>query len=186
MGAVSDRDERLATFLAGRTPRITEPLTWGDGLRLEVAAYLGTDAPPLPLVSSVRAIVRRADTVLVQQDRDSRHILPGGRREADEEPEATLRRELREETGWSLDRLTVIGFLHYRHLNPRPPDYRYPYPDFCQTVYAAWATEHDESAVIADEYVLGSEFRPVAEVRELALTQRDRLFLDAALALDPS
>jgi hypothetical protein len=49
MGAVSDRDERLATYLAGRTPRITEPLTWGKGLRLEVAAYLGTDAPPLRL-----------------------------------------------------------------------------------------------------------------------------------------
>lgn len=184
MGMVNGRDEGLANFLARRQPSITEPLTWGGGLRLEVAAYLGTDTPPLPLVSSVRAIVRRADTVLVLQDRDSRHILPGGRREADEEPEATLRREVREETGWALERLRVIGFLHYHHLSPRPQDYRYPYPDFCQTVYAAWAVDHDESAVIFDEYVLGSALHPVAEVWEMALAQRDRLFLDAALALD--
>jgi hypothetical protein len=52
-------------------------------------------------------------------------------------------------------------------------------------VYAAWAVELDESAVIADEYVLGSEFRPLAEVQGMDLTQRDRLFLSAALALDP-
>ncbi len=185
MDPVSDIDERLAAFLAGRTPRITEQLLWGGPLRFDVAVYLGTDLPPLPLVTSVRAIVRRDDSILVQQDRDSRHILPGGRREAAEELEATLRREVREETGWSIERPTVIGFMHYHHLNPRPPDYAYPYPDFCQIVYAAWAVDYDESAVLADEYVMGTEPLPVVDVRRMALSQREHFLLDAALALDP-
>jgi 8-oxo-dGTP pyrophosphatase MutT (NUDIX family) len=185
METVNDIDERLAAFLAGQTPRITEPLAWGDALRFDVAVYLGTDLPPLPLVTSVRAIVRREDMILVQEDRDSRHILPGGRREAGEVPEATLRREVREETGWAIGRPTVIGFMHYHHLNPRPPDYAYPYPDFCQIVYAAWAVEFDESAVLADEYVMGTESVPVVDVRRMVLSQREHYLLEAALALDP-
>ena len=185
MNASDASDERLVTFLAGRTPQVTEPLTWGNALRFDVAVYLRAELPPLPLVTSVRAIVRREDSILVQRDRDSRHIIPGGRCEADEDPEATLRREVREETGWSIDRLTVLGFMHYHHLNPRPPDYAYPYPDFCQIVYAAWAVDLDESTVIDDAYVLGTELVPVAEVQRMALSQRERHLLGAALALGP-
>lgn len=185
VNASDARDERLVTFLAGRTPRITEPLTWGNALRFDVAVYLGADLPPLPLVTSVRAIVRRENAILVQQDRDSRHILPGGRCETGEEPEVTLRREVREETGWSLGPVTVLGFMHYHHLTPRPPGYAYPYPDFCQIVYAAWAVDLDKSMVLDDEYVLGTELVPVAEARCMDLSQRERHLLRAALAVGP-
>lgn len=185
MGAVNPVDARLATFLAGRTPLVTEPQAWGDALRFDVAVYLGTELPPPPLVTSVRAIVRRADTVMVLRDHVSRHILPGGRREPGESPEETLRREVREETGWSLGPLEALGFMHFHHLTPRPPGYAYPYPDFCQIVYAAWAVDLDESAIVADEYVRGTEFVPLAAVPAVALSHRERLLLGAALALDP-
>jgi 8-oxo-dGTP pyrophosphatase MutT (NUDIX family) len=48
-------------------------------------------------------------------------------------------REVREETGWTIHehQLVRLGFLHFEHLVPPPPDYPYPAPDFIQLVYGA-------------------------------------------------
>jgi ADP-ribose pyrophosphatase YjhB (NUDIX family) len=103
-------------------------------------------------------VVLRGGSVLLQQDRDSHHILPGGRREHDETLEATLRREILEETGWSLGAVRVAGFIHFRHLDPEPPAYPYPYPDFLQLIFAAEAIQYAEAAKLDDGYEVGSEF----------------------------
>ena len=52
--------------------------------------------------------------------------MPGGRLEAGESPEDALRREVAEETGWTISRLRRIGFRHFRHLTPKPDDWTYP------------------------------------------------------------
>ncbi len=104
--------------------------TWGD-TRLEIRWYLGNVRPPLSLVTSVRAVLFHDRTVMVMQDGDHRyHVVPGGRREPGESIEATLRREILEETGWTLAAHHPLGLAHFRHLTPRPDDYPYPYPDF--------------------------------------------------------
>jgi 8-oxo-dGTP pyrophosphatase MutT (NUDIX family) len=134
-------------------------------------------------VTSVRAVVLRDGSVLVQQDRDSRHVLPGGRREGKESLEATLRREVGEETGWSLGEVEPLGFTHFLHLDLKQPAYTYPHPDFFQLVYVADAIEYSPETRLDDGYEVGSEFLSAAAVRHLPLTQIERTYLDAALTI---
>jgi 8-oxo-dGTP pyrophosphatase MutT (NUDIX family) len=177
-------DEDLAAFLANRSPEASETVVWGAEMRLHAVAYLTADPPPLPYVTSVRAVVRRDKLVLVQQDRDSRHILPGGRREEDEPPEATLRREVAEETGWSLGSITPLGVMHFHHLDPKPPGYLYPHPDFCWLVFTAETATFSPETKLDDGYEIGSTFLPPDAARALTLPPCQRAFLDATLRMD--
>jgi len=172
----------LAAFLARHTPQTQESAVWGGGTHpLRITAYLGHELPPLAYVTSVRSVVFHDATALVLRDRDGLHILPGGRREPGETIEETLRREVLEETGWTLRAPTLRGFLHFHHLSPRPPGHPYPHPDFVQVVYMAQADAYDPDARAADDYELGSDFRPLATVRTLALTAHEQLYLATAL-----
>lgn len=155
-------DSDLASFLGHSTPIVTEPVTWSSGFRFSVAAYLSEEPPPPAFVSSVRAVVRRGAEVLVQHDQDGCHILPGGQRKPGETFAATLDREIREETGWSLRATSVLGFLHNHHLEPRPPNYPYPYPDFLQVVFVGRASTFSPAARLDDGYEIASTFLPVA------------------------
>jgi hypothetical protein len=74
-----------------------------------------------------------------------------------------------------------LGFLHLRHLAPKPDAYPYLYPDFFQLVYAARAERHDPAARLADDYELESAFEPVAAVRLELSELGEHAFLDAAL-----
>ncbi len=176
----------LAAFLAGRSPVATDSVSWGERMHLRATTYLSRDPPPPSSVTSVRAVLLRNGSVLVQQDRDSRHVLPGGRREAGESVETTLRREVAEETGWSLGWVTLLGFTHFHHRDPKPPGYAYPHPDFCWLVYAAEAATFSPEVKLDDGYEVGSAFLPVEAVRALALTHYERVYLEAALMVDPT
>lgn len=176
-------DAELEGFLADQEPLASQAVVWGEQMRLRETAYLSSTAPPRHLVMSVRAVVLRADKVLVQQDRDSRHILPGGRREGEEALEATLRREVREETGWTLGPVTPLGFVHFTHLDPKPRGYAYPHPHFCQCVYAAEATVYTPESKLDDGYEVGTEFVPITAVERRSLTTIERVFLEAALRI---
>lgn len=171
----------LTAFLAGRKPNVVDEVEW-EMLRLRVSAYLDGECPPMRYITSARAVVMRDEQVLVAEDRDGqRHILPGGRLEAGELPDVALRREIAEETGWQVGDIQPLGFVQYRHLTPKPPDYRYPYPSFVQVVYRTEGDAFDAGVIIADDYVVGAAFRPASEVRLLPLSPVDRLFLHAAL-----
>lgn len=159
---------------------------WGEQMRLHVAVYLSHETPPLSYITSVRAVVLRDGAVLMQQDRDSRHILPGGRREGNESLECTLRREVGEETGWSLSSLTLLGFIHFHHLDPKPSGYPYPHPDFFHVVYGAQADTFSPEALLDDGYELGSEFVPLAALNQRALKPIERVLLSAAVSTGSS
>lgn len=176
----------LSAVLAEHSPMAFDLVSWGERMRLRATAYLSGTTPPSLYLTSVRAVIRCNESVLVQRDRDSRHILPGGRREAGEPIEATLRREVAEETGWSLGRTTLLGFTHFHHLDPKPRGYVYPYPDFCWLIYAAEADAFSAAAKLDDGYEVGSEFLPAEAVHALALTRYERVYLDAALRINQS
>ena len=176
-------DAEVLDFLARHPPQARATRTWARvGITLEISAAIGAEPPPLAYVTSVRCVVIRQGQVLVVQDPESYHILPGGRREPGETLAQTLRREVLEETGWTLGALRPLGFIHFHHLTPRPADYPYPYPDFFQIVYLAEAVDYVPSAVQPGDYELGSAFYPPAAAAALGLSEGERLFLTTALA----
>ena len=183
MSAARD-DHGLMSYLSRCEFLAEESASWLHGhVRLRLRGYLTDLMPPLEYITSSRSLVFRADVVLVQRDKDSTHILPGGRLEGEESPAETLQREVLEETGWAIASPRLIGFLHFHHLTPKPLGYEYPYPDFVQVVFAANAVAFMPGARLDDGYEVESVFRSIAEVESLALTANQRLFLDAALRL---
>jgi 8-oxo-dGTP pyrophosphatase MutT (NUDIX family) len=172
-------------FLARHTPLAEGVEIWGrPDFRqpLRLTWYCTDEEPPLALVTSVRAIVVRGDEVLVLHEPGGKHaIIPGGRREPGESPEETLRREVLEETGWTLGAIAPLGFLHLRNLGPQPPGHPYPYPDAFQIIRLAEAGVFRPEALIYDEWVADSGFIPVGQVRGLAIRAGERALLEAAL-----
>jgi len=144
-------------------------------------AYACDEPPSLDLVTSVRCIVRRGDDVLVvartTEDRDEGHIMPGGRREPGEPIEQTVRREVLEETGWTVGELRPLGAIVFRHVLPRPPDYPFPYPVFAQIVFTADAVAHHAEAMQPDELDGEAIFVPVERANEMRISAWQRAFL---------
>ncbi len=166
----------LTEFLRGHAPLAEEEIVWpGGGLRLIQTRYtyaLEEEAnPPLKLVTSVRAVLTRGDEIMVVRDPEGRHILPGGRLESGEELPDALERELLEETGWSIRPAPArVALFRYHIHSPRPPGYRYPYPDFLQLIYWAEADDHIPEAMEVGGNELDAEFRPRGEVAQLSLS----------------
>lgn len=172
----------LSQIVAPLALQADELAVWPP-VQLRVRTYLTTRLPPLDLVSSVRALVRRDKQILVVRDPVSVHILPGGRREPGETLLQTLEREVLEETGWTLRAARLIGLAHFQHLTPQPEGYRYPYPDFLHLIYAATAERYDPTQRETDGYELEAGFQPLATVEALPISQGERALLRAAMAL---
>jgi ADP-ribose pyrophosphatase YjhB (NUDIX family) len=131
----------VAQFLALLKPAGSADDAWGRmRMRMRMTSYVTYESPPGALVTSVRAIVHQGDHVVALRNPDGVHVTPGGRLNPGESFEDALRREVLEETGLVIRAVRYIGFLHFRHLTPKPDDYRYPYPDFLHAMYAASAT----------------------------------------------
>jgi 8-oxo-dGTP pyrophosphatase MutT (NUDIX family) len=173
-------DEVLSGFLGHHAARTVESIEWGD-MPLRVSSYLTPMLPPLQYVTSVRAVVSNQDGVIVLHDGSNHHVLPGGRIESGESVEATLHREVLEETGYALRNAEVLGFMHFRHLGPKPEGYEYPYPDFLQLVYMAQPGDYFQNRMAEDVYVKWSGMVPMKEVVSLPLNAGERIYLTAAL-----
>ena len=177
--------DELTRFLETATCLCEEAVTWGGGtLALRVSYCLSTGQPPLAYVSSVRAIVFLGQSALVVTDKNGHmYILPGGRVEAGELPLETLRREVLEETGWTFRHPEPAGFMHFKHLGPKPEGYEYPYPDFIWAIFIADANRFDAAKITPDDWVSESQFRPVEEIRRLPLDRGELLLFEEALRM---
>ena len=167
----------LLEFLNAHPEYVEENIEWAS-LKFRVRSYLSSTIPPARFVTSVRAIVLREGKILAVRDPESTHITPGGRCEPDEVWEDTLRREIAEETGWHIHEITLLGVKHFHHLTPKPANYQYPYPDFCQLIYRAEAVDYDPANLDSKRYELEAAF---TELKDLHLTPAERYFLNSAL-----
>jgi hypothetical protein len=188
-----ERHPDLATLLALQTPVATHETSWlGGAIPLRISAYMTPSNLPDELVSSVRCVVRVGDLIVLCENADGAHPLPGGRRHAGESFVATAAREVREETGWLINRdsLRLLGWLHLEHLGPRRLHDPYPYPDFLQVVFCGTATDRDGGRDVAwtdtEGYELRSSLVTVDEARRRTSTDLlAPVFLDALPHLGP-
>ncbi len=174
-------DDDLAEFLSPLTVFEEETQVWESFGTVRISCYLTDKMPPLRYVSSARAVVIDGDRVLLVQDRDGGvHIIPGGKLEAGETPEDAMRREVIEETGWSLSFCTPIGVLHFANVRPMSEGQRVQ-PDFLHVVYAGIPGKYHPELMEVDGYEIGSEFVSIDQVRRMSLGTGQETYIDTAI-----
>jgi 8-oxo-dGTP diphosphatase len=170
----------LDSLLAGLQPKATAIGEWGES-RITMTAFVSQTLPPEELITSVRGVLIRGGSVAVMHNPGGQHPVPGGRRDGDESLLDTLRREVMEEAGCVIDEPKLLGFIHFRHVTPCPEGYPYPYPDFCQAVFAARIVDIRE-VVDPDGWEERVELVLVEECVTRPFDPTHAVFLDAAIA----
>lgn len=138
-------------------PRVGEPVLASRRYRLRPGAY---------------AILRRGDNLLLtfQAAPEPELQLPGGGIDPGESPGRALRREVREETGWSIDGLRRLGaYRRFRYM----PEYDLWAEKLCHVFLARPALRHGPPTELGHAAV----WLPAAEALRLIPNPGERLFL---------
>lgn len=146
-------DDVLTKYLAAHPwhHETTERWPIQGSLRLRLA--LATHLPPLLVSSSILAVVFNCHSQVLflwptERSGSIAHILIGGRSQPGETPNATVVRELGEETGWRVKPGCMVGYRHFFHLEAQQEKSDRPYPDFIQPIYSALAVEYDKRLIV--------------------------------------
>jgi 8-oxo-dGTP pyrophosphatase MutT (NUDIX family) len=108
------------TELAARKPIADAEVTWPSA-RLRKRTFAdGFRFPPELLISARAVVFKDSRVVVVDEIHGERHIEPGGGIEPGETVEQAVRREVAEESGWSVRALKPLGFHYLEPLTPKP------------------------------------------------------------------
>jgi 8-oxo-dGTP pyrophosphatase MutT (NUDIX family) len=135
----------------------------------------------VPLITSAFALAFRDQSILMTNLNARGWDIPGGHIEAGESPEATMHREVMEETGAQLETVRLLGYQRIHLLCSCPPNYRYPHPDSYQVLYIA--TIADLLAFLPTEETRERALFAPNEASSLRWVQENREMYDAALSL---
>ena len=132
--------------------------TWPTQGNMRVRIALAQELPPQNVSSSVMAVVVQPgqQVLCLYPDERSGNIaqfLVGGRQQNEETEEETVIREVKEETGWLIEPIGMIGFRHFHHLDPRSDRTDRPYPDFIQPIFSSKAIHRNTSDIIQEDAI---------------------------------
>lgn len=153
-------------YVSGMTPVTVIDVTWREWAMTH-SLYLTDRPPPTDLVTSTRCVVTDGERVLVCETPNGCHVVPGGRREVGETWEETARREVQEETGYTVAEMEQVAVLLIHMNNERHPDpeQMYPYPDAFWVIYRAEPlTWPADGWADTQGWELSSAMHPVGEV----------------------
>jgi ADP-ribose pyrophosphatase YjhB (NUDIX family) len=182
MTTLDDLAAAFVPILERLTPLIEmDDVQWPNA-RLRRRVFIGDLAWPEPLTTSARAVVFKGSKVVVVSENDGTdHIEPGGGIEPGETIEQGLRREIAEETGWSVGELTPLGFQLFESLTPKPPGSTRRWGVFIHAFFVTEAVSYRRAARDMTQIETGSRLRPIR--RALAeLREDEAALLRAALA----
>lgn len=146
----------------GRLPPLTDLEVEWPVARLRRRTYLGDiDCPPALTLAARAVVFKGSKVVVVRQDDGLHHIEPGGGLEPGETLEMAARREVLEETGWTIRDLKPLGVHHFHPLGEAKPDFRYRWGDFLQSIFIAEAVSYSRAAKDMTQIELGSRLTSI-------------------------
>ena len=147
----------------------------------ESHVVLSSHLPPQELIATAFALAFAGDDLLMTHLTKRGWDIPGGHVESGELPAETVRREVYEETGATLEPLHLLGYQRLRLLGPKPVSYQYPYPDCYQVFYYAQIKSLDDFLPTAESQERA--LFPPFKARTLAWVQLNRELYETALLL---
>ena len=153
--------KRFAAELDQRTPIIDTEVVWPSA-RLRKRVFVGDLDFPAVLTTSARAVVFKGSRVVVVSEiHGERHIEPGGGLEPGETPEQAARREIAEESGWSVGALKPLGFHFFEPLTPQPPNSTRRWGGMAHALFVTEAVSYSRAARDMTQIETGSRLTSI-------------------------
>jgi ADP-ribose pyrophosphatase YjhB (NUDIX family) len=149
------------TELAGRQPTVDAEVIWPSA-RLRARTFIGPFDFPFDLLTSARAVVFKGSRVVVVDEiHGERHIEPGGGIEPGESVEQAVRREVAEESGWSVGALKPLGFHYLEPLTPKPPHSTRRWGAMAHAIFVTEAQSYSRAARDMTQIEIGSRLTSI-------------------------
>jgi ADP-ribose pyrophosphatase YjhB (NUDIX family) len=102
---------------------------------------------PTPKIDVRGAVIREGKILLIQEQADGRWAMPGGWADIGDFPSETVKREVREESGFEVQVEKVVAVIDANHVNPLEFYHAYKIIFLCSIMDGKPTTSHETLAV---------------------------------------